>query len=928
MSPSDPPPSRTEEAWHQLAANEVLHRLGSSPDGLSSAEAALRLQREGANALQAAEEPGIGRILLSQFKSLIIWVLLGAGLIAHFVGDAFDAAAIFAIVFLNALIGALQEYKAGRSIAALRRLTAPMARVLRDGVAAHVPAADLVVGDVLLLEAGDLGGADARLFQCSSLRCVESALTGEAAPVSKQTEPRGPADLPLGDRNNLIFFGTTVVAGIGRAVVVATGMQTQLGRIADLLAHSATERETPLQQRLNALGKLLVWISLGIVALLFGLGWLRGTPAVELIMTTLALAVAAIPESLPAVVTVALSLGVFRMARRHALVRKLAAVEALGAATVICTDKTGTLTLGEMTVRVLQVAGQQYEVLGEGYDPSGQILRNGAPVVASADPLLRALAEGLLGCNQAHLSPAEGGWRLFGDPTEGALLVAGEKAGLRRAELESAWPRVLELPFDSDRRRSSVVRRVGQDSVRVFSHGAPGALLECCTHYLTGEGRRELPAVERERIHAQAAELATRGLRVIASATRALEPAGTKALDETSVEQGLTFLGLSGIYDPPRPEARVAIEECRRAGIRVVMITGDHPKTAAAIATELGLVAKSESEAAILAGPELQPMSETDLQVRVRTTAIFARVTAEHKLRIVRALQANGETVAMTGDGVNDAPAIQGADIGLAMGRQGTEATKQAADLVITDDNFATIVAAVREGRSIYDNIRKALSYLLAGNTAELLLMAGCIAGGLPTPLLPVHLLWINLVTDGLPALCLAIDRGNAEVMQRPPRRRSERLADAAFFRSICVTGLLTAVVGLVAFMGALQLGHALETARGAAFSTLVFAELLRSLGARSESRPFWVGLWANPGLLAVVVLSILVQCWSLQSAALGGFLRTPILGLGEIASLLALGSLPWLLLELGKLRRAATSPAPSASDGQLRTTHGETGET
>lgn len=889
----------TGNTWYGQSAEAVLAQLSSAPTGLSAGEAAQRLATDGPNELTEGRRISPLRMFLAQFKSLIVWILIAAGVISGLLGEGVDAIAILAIVALNAVIGFYQEFHAEQSIAALKTMTAPEAKVRRDGEVTSIPASGVVTGDVLALEAGDLVAADARLLTAASLRCIESALTGESEAVAKNPATLEQGDVPLGDRENMVFMGTSVVAGTGQAVVVATATKTELGRIAGLIEEAGADKGTPLQQKLTSFGRVLVWATLGVVALLFGLGLMRGTPPFELFLTSVSLAVAAVPEGLPAVVTVALALGTRRLSRRRALVRTLAAVETLGSTSVICTDKTGTLTVGEMTARALYVAGQTYEVTGEGYGPDGEVLVEGKRATTpDAAPLLE-LATVLLGCNNAHLVQQDGAWTTVGDPTEGALLVAGAKAGGDRKRLERELPKEQDIPFDSDRKRSAVIRRMPDGTLRAFINGAPGGLLERCTDLYTSAGIRPLTAKDREHIVARTSAMATQALRVLGSAYRDLGPGSPAGLTADAVERDLVFVGLTGMYDPPRPEAKDAIATCRTAGIRVVMITGDHPNTAIAIARELGLA--SEDDKAI-AGGELDTLSDTALRRRAPDAAVYARVTAEHKLRIVRALKANGAVVAMTGDGVNDAPAIKGADIGIAMGQAGTEVTKQAADMIITDDNFATIVTAVEEGRGIYDNIRKTLQYLLAGNTGELLLMTVCVGVGLPTPLLPVHLLWINLVTDGLPALCLATDPIDADVMTRHPRSPSERIANRSFLRTMFLTGFLTAGVALAVYVYVLRTGTT-ERARTYAFAVLVFAELFRSFGARSALKPVWrIPLFTNVNLVLVVAISFGLQVWSQHSETLGRFLRTSSMPLADCFVLLAVGAIPLLALELAKI--------------------------
>ena len=911
--PAAPKALSPARAWHQLPEGEALQDFRvDAATGLTAAEAAKRLAVDGPNRLQAGKRKGAGLIFAAQFKSFIIWILLVAGVVSGVLGEKMDAGAIFAIVILNALIGFYQEYSAEKSIAALQHLTAPQCRVRRDGRNLMVAARTIVTGDILVLEAGDLVAADARLLTAASLACIESALTGESVAVAKNPATLAAADVPLGDRTNLVFLGTSVVAGTARAVVVATGMQTELGRIAGLIEAAGGDETTPLQRKLDAVGRILVWASLGIVALLFVLGWWRGMKLLELTLTSISLAVAAVPEGLPTVVTVALALGVRRMARRGALMRKLSAVETLGSTTVICTDKTGTLTMGEMTVRALYVAGQDYEVTGEGYGPVGEVRLAGKSAAASSQQSLQELATVLLGCNYAQLTEKAGKWSTTGDPTEGALLVAGAKAGVARPELEQAMPKVAEFPFDSDRKRSSVVRRLPEGRLRAFVNGAPGPLLECCSHLYTADGVRPLTEADRKHLLARTSAMAQRALRILGSANRWLEGGSPAGLTAATVEHDLVFVGLTGMYDPPRPEAKAAVAQCRAAGIRVVMITGDHPETALTIARGIGIAAAGD---VAVAGGELSRLSDAELRGRVGQIAVYARVTAEHKLRIVRALQAEGGVVAMTGDGVNDAPAIKGADIGIAMGRTGTEVTKQAADMIILDDNFATIVAAVEEGRGIFDNIRKTLQYLLAGSTGELLLMAICVVGGWPVPLLPIHLLWINLVTDGLPALCLATDPIDSDVMKRRPRLRTESITNRGFLRVMAFTGLLTGGVAFAVYFHFLQTSTP-EMARSQAFAVLVFAELFRAFGARSATKPVWrISLFSNFNLVLVVALSVGLQVFSQHDAAFGRFLRTSAISFGDCFILIALGTIPLVGLEIVKVIRhrwwSPASPAP-----------------
>jgi len=893
-----------DDAWHHRSSDEVLAHFDTTDKGLSSNEAAKRLAEHGPNELKEATRISPWQILLDQFKSLVIWILIGAGCLSAILGDGVEATAILTVVVLNALIGFYQEFNAEKSIAALKLMTAPKAKVRRDGNVVALPASSLVVGDVLTLEAGDLVAADARVMEAASLTCIESALTGESEAAAKQGRALPQGDIPLGDRGNMIFMGTSVATGTGKAVVVATAMKTELGNIAGMMESAGADESTPLEKKLESFGRVLVWAALGIVTLLFALGLMRGTPLFDLFMTSVSLAVAAVPEGLPAIVTVALALGVSRMAKRRALVRKLSAVETLGSTNVICTDKTGTLTMGEMTVQTLFVDDQSYDVTGEGYNPQGEVQLSGKHTDNAA---LTELATIIVACNNAHLVEEKGIWKTIGDPTEGALLAAGIKAGVTREHIERELPKHHEIPFDSDRKRSAVIRRMPDGKLRAFLNGAPSVLLNLCTQLYTGDGIRPLTEEDRTTILAETEVMAQRALRVLASAYRDDLPADD--LSSANVERNLVFVGLSGMHDPPRQEAKDAVARCRDAGIRVVMITGDHPDTAAAIAREIG-IASADDEA--ISGVELDKMSDDELRERAPHIAVYARVSAEHKLRIINAWKANGAVVAMTGDGVNDAPAIKGADIGIAMGKGGTEVTRQAADMIITDDNFATIVAAVEEGRGIYSNIRKTLQYLLAGSTAELLIMAICVIIGLPTPLLPIHLLWINVITDGLPALCLATDAIDSDVMKRAPRHRNESIADRGFLRTMLFTGTLTAAITFVVYLHVLKT-QTLDAARTSAFAVLVFAELLRAFGARSETKPVWrISLLSNIHLVLVIAVSFALQLLSQHNAVFGQFLRTSPMSFGECLVLVGLGAIPLVVLEIVKLIRARSATRSS----------------
>ncbi|MBC7999357.1 MAG: cation-translocating P-type ATPase, partial [Leptolyngbya sp.] len=835
--------------WHTVSLSETLETVNSHSTGLAQVEAAKRLVENGPNQLEDSKQINPWIVFWAQFKSYIVWILVFAGIVSAILGEWLDSIAIFTIVILNAAIGFQQEYTAEKSIAALKKMTAPQAKVRRDNNLVSVPATSVVQGDVIELEAGDLVCADSRIIEAADFRCIESVLTGESVAVEKQADALKQNDLPLGDRSNMLYMGTSVAAGTAAAVVVATAMRTEMGHIAGLIQDAGADQETPLQKRLQSVGKSLALASLAIVVLMFLLGLWRGMSILELFLTSVSLAVAAVPEGLPAVVTVALALGVRRMARRHAIVRRLPSVETMGSTNVICTDKTGTLTLGQMTVRKIYVAERTYEVTGEGYDPAGSVLLNTHTPEASSSSSLLIFATIMAFCNRAHIVHESEQWNAIGDPTEAALLVASRKLGVTEEQIiEQQLHKVSDFPFNSDRKRATVIREIAPGQLRAFVIGAPDVVLELCSNLQSLTSVVPLSEKSKQTILEQNSHMADSALRVLAAAYRDLDASAD--LTQEAVENNLTFAGLAGMYDPPRAEAKTAIASCHSAGIKVVMITGDHPSTAFAIARELGIAPADEK---VVSGADLDKMSDADLRSKVSSIPVYARVTAEHKIRIVRAWKHSGAVVAMTGDGVNDAPAIKVADIGIAMGKSGTEVTKQASAMVITDDNFASIVAAAQEGRGVYQNIRKTLQYLLAGNTGELIFMTTCIILALPIPLLPIHLLWINLVTDGLPALCLAADPVDPDVMKLPPRRMDAKLMDHHFLTMMIFTGFLTAAVCFGVYVFTLKY-ESVEVARTTAFATLVFAELLRSFGARSESKPVWkISLTSNLALAAVV---------------------------------------------------------------------------
>ena len=862
-------------AWHCRTVEEVALELATRlPGGLNRAEAALRLARFGPNLLVEGRRRGPGRLLLDQFTDLMVLVLIGAAVVAGLVGEPQDTIAIVAIVILTATLGFVQEYRAERAIAALKAMTAPQARVRREGAVAVVPGAELVPGDLVLLDAGNIVPADLRLTEAADLRIDEAALTGESHPVEKTTAPLPEAELPIGDRRNLAYKGTMVAHGRATGIVVGTGMRTELGRIAALL-HEEEGLKTPLQRRLARFAQLLAFAVLALCAVIFGVGLLRGEEPVLMFLTALSLAVAAIPEALPAVVTVSLALGARRMMARHALVRRLPAVETLGSVTVICSDKTGTLTQNRMQVGAVR-SMEERPASGAGAAPSGRAAE------------LLDLAMGL--SHDAERS-AEG--TLHGDPTETALLHAAEAAGLVKSDLEARWPRVAEIPFSAERGRMTTLHRHGAE-ILAITKGAPERVLPLCTGRLSGD--RVLPPDDAA-VARTVEAMAVQGLRVLAVATRGLAELPTP-LPADSVETGLTLIALVGLRDPPRPEAAEAIRLCVSAGITVVMITGDHPVTARAIARELGIL--RDDTGRVLTGPELARMSAEALAAAVEEVRVYARAAPEQKIAIVKALQARGEFVAMTGDGVNDAPALRRADIGVAMGRAGTDVAREAAHMVLLDDNFATIVAAVREGRRIFDNIRKFIRYVLACNSAEIWTLFLAPFLGLPVPLLPIHILWINLATDGLPGVALAVEPEERGLMGRPPRPPNESVFAHGLWQHVVWVGLLMSGVTLLTQAWAYRTGFAHW--QSMTFTVLALSQLGHVLAIRLERRSvLGRDFFSNLPLLGAVVLTVGLQLATLYVPALNPIFKTEPLSAGELGLCLGLSTVVFFAVEAEK---------------------------
>jgi Ca2+-transporting ATPase len=949
MAPEMAIPSVVENP-HALRASEVVLGLGTDPRrGLRAAEASARLARFGRNELEPAPPVPHWRRFLAQFESPLVLLLLAAGLVSlgvwWFEGRQhapYEALTILAIVLANAILGFAQEERAERAVASLKRMTAATALVIRDGEGRSVPAAEVVPGDLLAIEEGATIPADARVIESVSLQTAEAALTGESTPVEKDVDPV-PADAAIADRANMVFAGTAATYGHGRAVATATGASAEIGRIAGLIA--ATESApTPLQLQLDTVGKVLgavvIAIAVGVGATILATQQVFTVAAlVGVLIFAIALAVAAVPEGLAAVTTVVLSLGMQRMAKRNAIVRKLAAVETLGSATVIGTDKTGTLTRNEMTVRALVAASGRVDFTGAGYAPEGALQTEGRSLDEGP---LRTEAEWVLTAsylsNNSNIAQREGRWTVLGDPTEGALKVAAVKAGLDPERLEARFPRVGEIPFSSERKLMSTAHADGAHAHRpvLMAKGAPDVLLARCTHEKVGEGERPLTAERRVEIQAAIDRLAGEALRTLGLAYRLLPPALVTLLHEEAEEE-FVWLGVVGMMDPPRPEAAAAVRTSHEAGVRVVMITGDHPITALAIARELGIVSSAGASAqahGVITGAELSRLSDAELVEAAARADVYARVSSEHKLRIVRALQARGAIVAMTGDGVNDAPALKAANIGIAMGITGTDVAKEAADIVLADDNFASIVAAIEEGRAIYANIQKFLRYLLATNLGEVLVMffgvvlaglLGVVAGtgeALVLPLLATMILWINLVTDSFPALALGVDPPDPRLMRRAPRAPGAAVITPRMWYGIavgaavmCVGALLVLDAGLPG--GLVAGGGSVGYARTLAFNTLVLYQLFAVFSVRSDEETVFRGLFRNAWLWLSVALGVALQAAVIYVPALQRAFGTVSLDGGDWLACTAVASTIVLAREAGKAwwravdRRAAWSPPP-----------------
>jgi len=886
--------------WYAMPVEAVLKQLDTSANGLSRAEAARRLEEYGPNTLKEEKKISPWEILFGQFKNFLIILLIAATVISLFLGETLDAIVIFAIVIASALLGFYQEFRAEKAMEALKAMSSPTASVIRDGEEVEIPSADVVPGDIMVLTAGDRMPADGRLIEAINTRIDEASLTGESTAVSKVALSVHAEDTPIGDRKNMEFAATVMTYGRARAVVTGTGMETEFGRIAKML-QEVEEEPSPLAVKMDYIGKRLGIACLVVSALVMGLGIFRGNPILEMFIWAVSLAIAAVPEALAAVVTGALAIGVQRAAKRKAIVRRLPAVETLGCTTVICSDKTGTLTKNEMTIRQLFTGGRNVEVSGVGFEPSGVFTVDSKPLDPAGDSTLkRMLMSGLL-CNDANLVQAEGAWRIKGDPTEGAFVVAAAKAKLDITDSRKCWPRIGEIPFESERKRMSTVHQPPEGEPIACVKGAPELVLERCTHWERNGKAEQLTDDIRRQILAANDRMAKSALRVLGLACRSVQNPSPEYTPET-LETELTFLGLAGMIDPPREEVKKAIRDCHASGIRTVMVTGDHKLTAAAIARELGILGgDGKRDLKALEGRELDKMSEEQLAAVVEDVGVYARVSPEHKMKIVGAWKSKKHVVAMTGDGVNDAPALKRADIGVAMGITGTDVTKEASDMVLMDDNFATIVAAVEEGRIIYDNIKKYLTFLLSCNVAEILILG--IAGiiGWEMPLIALQILWVNLTTDGLPALALGVEPAEPDLMGRPPRDPDEPVFSGAVLGALSAMSILI-FVGLMPIFYWYWQHEGLDKAQTMALATLVVYELFYAFNCRSLRFTLpQLGFFTNKWLLPAVLSSGLLMLAVIYIPSWGMAFHTVPLDFWDWDVVFIVAGASFLLVEFGK---------------------------
>jgi P-type Ca2+ transporter type 2C len=879
--------------WHTLATNEVAKETNTNiTRGLTTEEAKKRLKRFGYNELTEAKKQSVLLLFLNQFKDFMVLVLLAATVISGLLGEYVDAIAIIVIVIMNGLLGFFQERRAEKSLEALKKLSAPQATVLRDGEWVKIPARELVVGDIMKFLSGDRIGADVRIIEAKGLEIEEAALTGESVPTAKSAVPLMNENAAIGDLHNMAFMGTLVTRGSGIGIVIATGMKTAMGQIANLLQEAETVM-TPLQRRLEQLGKILIVVALFLTVLVVAVGVIQGHRLYEMFLAGVSLAVAAIPEGLPAIVTIALALGVQRMIKKNAIVRKLPAVETLGCASVICSDKTGTMTENMMTVTHIWANGKTWTISGAGLETSGQFYENGRPIDIKKEAALQQLLMFGALCNGSQLKEKKGRRYIDGDPTEGALLVAAMKAGVTKEHIEAEFIIEQEFPFDSERKMMTVIVKDKAGKRFIVTKGAPDVLLQVCGQIYWNGREQTMTMAWKKTVQDVIRKMASQALRTIAIAYRPLQ-AQERITSEKEAEKNLVFIGIQAMIDPPRPEVKKAVQQCKEAGIKTVMITGDHVLTAKAIAEQLGVLPPNGK---VMDGPTLSRISVGELEDVVDDIYVFARVSPEHKLKIVKALQRRGHIVAMTGDGVNDAPAIKAADIGVAMGRSGTDVAKEAAALVLLDDNFATIQAAIQEGRNIYENIRKFIRYLLASNVGEIFVMLFAMLLALPLPLVPIQILWVNLVTDGLPAMALGLDRAEENVMKRPPRHPKEGVFARGLGWKIISRGFIIGMVTLAAFMTAYERsGYELVYAQTVAFATLVMAQLIHVFDCRCERSIFDRNPFENIYLVVAVIISILLLLVVIYYPPLQEIFHTATIALFDWLLIIGLAALPTFL--------------------------------
>lgn len=883
-----------------MGQTDLLKATNTSiKQGLTEKEVKKRLEKHGPNELQEGKRTPAIAVFFAQFKDFMVLVLLAATLISGFLGEYVDAVAIMAIVFVNGVLGFFQERRAEKSLHALKELSTPYVSALRDGSWKKIQSKELVPGDIMKFSSGDRIGADVRIVEAKSLEIEESALTGESIPVVKQADKLRKPDVSLGDISNMAFMGTIVTRGSGIGVVVGTGMNTAMGKIADML-ESAGSLSTPLQRRLEELGKILIIVALLLTVLVVAVGVLQGHDLYSMFLAGVSLAVAAIPEGLPAIVTVALSIGVQRMIKQKSIVRKLPAVETLGCASVICSDKTGTLTQNKMTVTHMWSGGKTFKVSGIGYEPEGVFTRDEREIKPKDEKILeQMLVFGAL-CNTSEIALKDGHYVLDGDPTEGALLTAARKGGYSNDWLSGQYRVVAEFPFDSVRKMMTVIVEDKEKKQFVITKGAPDVLIDRSSHLMYDARSAPFSGEKKAETEAVLKELASQALRTIAIAYKPLKPGEKPTMEQA--EKNLTMLGLSGMIDPPRPEVRQAIKECREAGIKTVMITGDHVETAKAIAKDLRLLPK---KGRVMDGKTLNELTEKELIETVDDVYVFARVSPEHKLKIVKAFQENGHVVAMTGDGVNDAPAIKQADIGVAMGVTGTDVAKEASSLILVDDNFATIKSAIKEGRNIYENIRKFVRYLLASNVGEILVMLFAMLLALPLPLVPIQILWVNLVTDGLPAMALGMDQPEGDLMRRKPRHPKEGVFARKLGWKVVSRGFLIGAATILAFIIVYHRNpENLPYAQTVAFATLVLAQLIHVFDCRSETSVFSRNPFENIYLLGAIISSIFLMVIVIYYPPLQPIFKTVPITPGDWMLIIGMSGIPTFLLAGSLLTR------------------------